>query len=763
MIRIREFWKYLTASHPRIKNEEEQINSQLLSRLLVILLPVAFLFLWSLSDVYGTSTTVIPNRVVFGILILILVGVYGVNRLGYFQLAVGAIFFLGSVSIFTEAALDKDFTDLAFLLLLMPIASLFRPARSLFFLGLIYIGGSISILFTFPVFQTTIIVQIILPLLILGTILNIIVRLHRDRLESLRNQKIIAGELRYSLAMEAVNDGVWDWDLKTDEIYFSPRWKAMLGYKEGEIGKGTDEWFERVHLQDQVRIQEDLKQHMKGDISRFEGEYRMRHAKGDYLWMHYRGSALRDTNGTAYRMVGSQTDITGRKLAEERLAHNALHDALTGLPNRVLFMDRLTQRLEHTRRHPDQRFAVLFIDLDRFKIINDSLGHAVGDKFLIATARIIQACLRPEDTISRLGGDEFAILLEEVNGIKDAIRVTERIHSRLNSATMIGAVNRSTTASIGITLFNGNYTNPQDMLRDADTAMYRAKALGGGRHQIFDTTMYAKALAILQLEADLKRAVENQEWQIYYQPIVSLASGEIAGVEALIRWMHPQQGIVSPLEFISAAEETGLILTIGEYMLRTACAQVQAWRDADHPKLWASVNISRRQFQEQKLLKIIKQTLNEAGLHSDGLRLEITESVVMKDLAHSIRVINEFNDMGVHVSLDNFGNSYSSLSHLKQLPLKALKIDRSFVQDMELDRKNEAITSAIITLGHTLSLEVIAEGVETEGQLAFLRSQACDEAQGFLFSQPVPDEELGRILKYSKPMQFPLRSTPGSS
>jgi diguanylate cyclase (GGDEF)-like protein len=328
-----------------------------------------------------------------------------------------------------------------------------------------------------------------------------------------------------------------------------------------------------------------------------------------------------------------------------RLAHDALHDALTWLPNRILFMDRLGQRLEHTKRHPDDLFAVLFIDLDRFKVISDSLGHSVGDKFLVATAQRLQACLRPEDTISRLGGDEFAILLDEIADASDAIRVAERIQNRLMSTTMLASVGRSSSASIGITLFIGQYNNTQDMLRDADTAMYRAKSQGGGRHQIFDTAMYASALATLQIEADLKRAVEEEEWQVHYQPILSLASGETTGAEALLRWKHPQRGLVSPLEFITVAEETRRILPIGEYVLRKACRQARIFRESGHPRLWISVNISGRQFQDQNLLTMVEQTLAETGLAPDGLRLEVTESVAMRDLAHSVRVLKELSSL----------------------------------------------------------------------------------------------------------------------
>jgi diguanylate cyclase (GGDEF)-like protein/PAS domain S-box-containing protein len=553
-------------------------------------------------------------------------------------------------------------------------------------------------------------------------------------------------EERYSLAVRGANDGLWDWNLKSGEIYFSPRWNSMLGFDESEARSSPEEWFKRVHPQDLPKLQAAISLHLNGDTTYFECEYRIRHANEDYMWMLCRGLAVRYADGRAYRMAGSQTDITDRKWVEERLAHDALHDSLTGLPNRVLFVDRLRQRLEYAKRHPDDLFAVLFMDLDRFKVINDSLGHSVGDTFLASVAQHLRSILRPDDTVSRLGGDEFAVLLNGVNDVSDTVRVAERILAQLKSTDMLRSVNRSSTASIGIALYKGNYTEPQELLRDADSAMYRAKASGGGRYQIFDSTMYENAVALMQIEADLKLAVENQEWQVYYQPIISLESGEVSGVEALLRWIHPKRGMILPLDFIHVAEETGLIMQIGAYVLREACAQAKTWRDSHHPKLWVSVNISGCQFQNKNLTREVEGTLRETGLAGDGLRLEITESVAMKDLTHSINVLNELNKLGVSISLDDFGNGYSSLSYLKQFPLKVLKIDRSFIQDNDSNKNGEAITSAIIFMGQTLSLEVVAEGVETQEQLKFLKSQFCDEAQGFLFGRPMPAEEFGKLL-----------------
>jgi diguanylate cyclase (GGDEF)-like protein/PAS domain S-box-containing protein len=560
-------------------------------------------------------------------------------------------------------------------------------------------------------------------------------------------KKLRDNESRHDLAIRGTNDGLWDWDLLRNEIYYSPRWKAMLGFKENEIGKSPEEWLKRVHLDDQKRLYQNLGSHLKGKSPRFECEFQMQDANAHYIWMLARGVAQLDAQGKPYRMAGLQTDITSQKLAEERMAYGALHDGLTGLPNRELFMDRLSQRVEFTKRHPDSLFAVLFMDIDRFKVVNDSLGHAMGDQLLVSLARRLQLCLRPEDTISRLGGDEFAILLHEVSDVNDAIRVAERFQARMKETTVLSAVSRTTSVSIGVLLFNKMYTHPQDILRDADTAMYHAKALGGGCYQVFNPSMHIKAVALLQLEGDMKRAVADQEWQVYYQPILSMSNQEICGVEALVRWNHPRRGLLMPQEFIHEAEDVGLILPIGEFVLRTACLQVKAWRTAGFSNLWVSVNISGRQFEDHDLVQKVSQILAETGLPSEALRLEVTESVAMQDLNYSIDVMNELNGLGVQVFLDDFGNGYSSLSYLKRFPLCALKIDQSFIQDIMVNKNSEAITTAIIAMARSIGLEVIAEGVEKEDQKSFLKGLFCDQVQGFLFSEPLPANALITYLQ----------------
>lgn len=565
----------------------------------------------------------------------------------------------------------------------------------------------------------------------------------------LMERRLRESEERYALAVRAANDGIWDWDLVSNEVYYSPRWKEILGLGENEVGTGPEEWFSRVHPDDRANLQVDVVSHLKGLTPRFESVYRIRHSNGEYLWVLSRGLALRNGSNMASRMAGSQSDITARKLAEERLAHSALHDSLTGLPNRVLFMDRLEYRLEHTKRNPDDLFAVLFIDLDRFKVVNDSLGHAAGDQLLTMVANRLKQCVRPEDTVSRLGGDEFAILLNDVKSVEDAYSVADRIRANMvTTAMLLGGVERSMTASIGIAMFSKNYVSAGDLLRDSDSAMYHAKALGGNRSHLFDISMYTNAVELLQIEGDLKRAVEREEWLVQYQPIISLANGRIVGAEALLRWAHPQRGILLPKQFIHVAEETGFILPMGDFVLRTACRQAKAWRDAGRTDLWVSVNISCHQFQDRSIVERIAEILSDTGLPSDGLRLEITESVAAQDLEHAISVVKALGELGVRTSLDDFGIGYSSFNYLKRLPIKSLKIDQSFIHDMDLNKQSESLALGIISMARSLHLEVVAEGVEKESQLAILREQLCDNVQGFLISHPVSGLVLDSMLAH---------------
>ncbi len=430
---------------------------------------------------------------------------------------------------------------------------------------------------------------------------------------------------------------------------------------------------------------------------------------------------------------------------EAKLKHHALHDELTNLPNRFQFTRRLKRANEQAKKDKEYMFAILFMDLDRFKLINDSLGHQIGDHLLIAVAQRLENCIRPNDIVARFGGDEFAIFLDNISDVSDAIRMSKRIKTVLSLPFNISGNEIYTSGSIGIASSATGYDNVEDILRDADSAMYRAKSHGKARYEIFDTEMHNNAIKLLKLEADLRQAIEHNEFLVHYQPIVSLTSGRIIRAEALIRWEHPQRGIISPLEFIPIAEETGLITAIGEWVLREACARNKAWHDEGYDHLVMDVNFSVRQFQQQDLLELIKRILTDTGLSAEFLNIEITESIAMEDL--SIDVLNDLTAMGVQTSIDDFGTGYSSLGSIKNFPISVMKIDKSFVQDIADSSDAKAIIKAIIAMAKSLKIKVVAEGVETEEQLSFLRSHHCDEIQGYFYSRPVPDEEFTKLLK----------------
>lgn len=560
-------------------------------------------------------------------------------------------------------------------------------------------------------------------------------------------------EERYALAARGANDGLWDWNLKTNQIYYSPRWKTMLGHDDPlEIGSDPEEWFHRVHPDDREQLQRDINAHLAGLTPHLENEHRMFHVDGSYRWMLCRGLAVRDGQERTYRMAGSQTDITRRKRAEERLLHDALHDALTGLPNRTLFSEKLKRSIGHAKRRPNYLFAILFLDLDRFKVVNDSLGHLIGDQVLIVIARRLESSVRPGDSVARIGGDEFVILLDDVKDTDEVLSLATQLHDKVSAPINLNEQQVFSSASIGIVLSQDVlssrlYGRPEELLRDAGTAMYQAKALGRAQFQIFEVSMRARAVALLALETQLRRAIQKQELEIYYQPIVSLATRRITGVEALLRWQHAEHGFIAPTDFIPLAEETGLIVPLGEWLLRTICEQARAWHEAGYSGLRVAVNVSMRQFRERSLPALIDQILADIGLPSQILELEITESIAMQNVEFSLATLNELSAMGLQLSIDDFGIGYSSLERLKRLPVQTLKIDQSFVKDITNDGNDATIVTAIIAMAHSLNLKIVAEGVETEEQLAFLRTEGCDEVQGYLFSKALPAETLTQLLQ----------------
>jgi diguanylate cyclase (GGDEF)-like protein/PAS domain S-box-containing protein len=561
-----------------------------------------------------------------------------------------------------------------------------------------------------------------------------IVAISRDITEKKQWEEALrASEERYALALRGSNDGIWDWDLLADRVVFSHRWKEMLGYEDLEMADDPVEWFSRVHPEDLDRLRLDLDTHLEGYTEHFRNEHRMLHATGDYRWMLSRGLAVRRSDGTPTRMAGSQTDITDRKV----------HDPLTGLPNRALFLDRLDGALRRARRHHSS-LAVLFLDLDRFKVVNDSLGHQAGDQLLTRVARTLESCMRPEDTVARIGGDEFTVLLESIQEIGDAVLVADRIHLELADPIHIGNQEVFTSASIGITMSTAGREEPGDLLRDADTAMYQAKAISAGRYQVFDSEMRQRAVEQLSLETDLRRALERKEFELFYQPIIDLKSAEISGFEALLRWQHPSRGLLPPFDFIPTAEETGFILPIGRWVLHEACKQLRTWHQefVNTRGLKMSVNLSPKQFRHPKLVKHVRDALSGSGLEAGSLQLEITESAFIDNVESAIEMLGVLRGMGILVAIDDFGTGYSSLSFLDRFPIDILKIDRSFISKIELAGKQRDLVETMIQMAGKLKIDVVAEGVETQAQRQRLEGLSCRFMQGFSFSEPVPAEQI---------------------
>ena len=561
-------------------------------------------------------------------------------------------------------------------------------------------------------------------------------------------QALRESEERYALAVQGANDGLWDWDLRTNLIYFSPRWKSILGLADGDVGRDPDEWYNRVHCEDVERLKLDISAHMAGLTPHFENEHRILHRDGEYRWVQSRAMAVRDEDGVAYRMAGSLTDITDRKNAEQRLLHDAFHDTLTGLPNRALFLDRLSLAVERSKRRKDFTYAVLFLDLDRFKDINDTLGHMLGDQLLVHIGNMLANGLRSTDTVARLGGDEFVILMEDISDFQGILRVADWIHEKLKAPIPLRDHQVFISTSIGIVSGGLNYARPEDILRDADIAMYSAKAHGRARSEIFEPDMRVRISQRLLIESELRQAIEREEFVVHYQPIVALESGQITGFEALIRWQHPTRGLLNPAEFLFIAEETGLIIPIDRWVLRKVCSQMKSWQDSYpiNPPLTVSVNLSGKEISKPDLVDYIQKALEESGLNPGCLKLEITENVIMETSLFTSEVFRRLQALGVQVQIDDFGIGYSSLSYLSQFPVNALKIDQSFINKMAVDNSQLKIIQAIVMLAHRLDVVVVAEGVENEEQMARLRALGCEYGQGYFVSKPLDTTRIQTML-----------------
>jgi len=568
-----------------------------------------------------------------------------------------------------------------------------------------------------------------------------VIRLHADTLAALEAAR--RSEERYALAAAGSNDGLWDWDVATNALYCSARWREMIGLEAGVVTT-FEQWLEHAIEEDRPGLLWALRSHAEAGRSHFEHEYRMRHVDGSTRWVLCRGIAVRDATQRAVRMAGSQTDITEQRRIRDSLAQAAQHDPLTDLPNRTLFRELLQRAIHQNERQSAPGYAVLFIDLDGFKQVNDTHGHVIGDRFLTGIAARLQTQLRPGDSLARLGGDEFAVLVEDFETTEDVIAIAARLQQSLDEPVRAGAHQLPASASIGIVVGTPGYRTVDAILRDADIAMYRAKAAGRGGYELFDAAMYASALDRLRVETELRRAIEGNALTVFYQPIVQLPSSEICGVEALVRWVRTDGTVAQPLDFIPIAEETGLVVPLTYNVLRQACHQVAAWQQMYSRPLDLSVNISSRLFTRPEFIDRVEEALADSGLLPGSLRLEIPESVLID---HSDVVDQHFErlrTMQVAVHLDNFGSGYASLSCLQRYPVDALKLDKSFVARM--GTANEGVGGAIVRMARELGIGLIAEGVETAAHAEQLRALECPHAQGYLFSQPLTASELASRL-----------------
>jgi len=589
--------------------------------------------------------------------------------------------------------------------------------------------------------------------------INMLVLVHRVRymLRARRTlDKMLQSEERLAKAQRLAKLGNWEWDLKSGEVHWSEEMYRLFGMDPGDWQPSRDKQLERVHPADKETVSRALVEALR-NLRPYSLDFRIVLPDGTERAVHEEAECVFDRQGAAVRMMGATQDISDRKEVEGQIRLLAYYDGLTLLPNRRLFMEKLDLALENARRR-EGSLAVLFLDLDRFKQINDTLGHGAGDRLLQGVAERLRKCLRSSDAVARgeattvtddvarLGGDEFIVSITNIARGEDAARVARRVQEALEPPFKLDENEVFITASIGISLFPQDGNDLESLLKNADSAMYHAKDAGRSNYQFYSRSMNAAALQRLTLENKLRRALEREEFQLYFQPQIDVRSWSIIGAEALIRWRHPDLGLVPPAEFIGLAEETGLILPIGDWVLRTACAQARTWQEAGHGPLVIAVNISGRQFRGKGLVQTVSQTIGGFGIDPKRVELEITESVLMQSVEETVGTLKALRAMGPRIAVDDFGTGYSSLSYLRRFPIDTLKLDQSFIQDSVKDRGTAAIVAGVIDMAHGLGLEVIAEGVETAEQRTLLFQDGCHIMQGYLFGRPVPAAEFEQLL-----------------
>ena len=580
------------------------------------------------------------------------------------------------------------------------------------------------------------------------------IRIYLIRRESKKREEL------FQIVTENAADMIALVDVKGNRLYNSPAYKRILGYSAAELGETSA--FDQIHTDDRFKVLEAAREARSTGVGR-KLEYRIRHKDGSWRILESIAGTIRDAKGEVAKLVIVNRDITDRKRAEQQAEHNSFHDGLTGLPNRRLFLDRLQQLFERAQRNPQSQYAVLFIDLDSFKIFNDTMGPAAGDRVIVEVGHRIETSLREQDTVSRaqnqidipdavlsrMGGDEFTILLEGVTDPSDAMRVAQRLLLAVTRPFAMDGREVCPSASVGIAISAITHTRAEDVLQDADVAMRRAKAVGGSRCEVFDEAMHNRAVNHLKLEAELREAIAKRQFCVHYQPIVKLATKQIIGFEALLRWNHPDQGLISPHHFIDAAEDSGLLIATGHWLILEACRQSQTWKNQypAMPAIPVSVNISGRQFADASFVTELQAAIRDTGIEPSRLQLEINEAVLSDDPKLTNSVLSALKQLGVTVILDDFGTGNSSLTGLRLFPIEALKIDSSLISGMLADREASEMVELIILLSHKLKLKVIAEGIESAKHGERLRELGCEFGQGHFFSRPVEPDAAGKLLR----------------
>jgi diguanylate cyclase (GGDEF)-like protein/PAS domain S-box-containing protein len=597
-----------------------------------------------------------------------------------------------------------------------------------------------------------------------GLVLYQQARIYRIR-KNFRNREEL-----FRIVTENAADMIALVDMKGRRLYNSPAYKRILGYTSAELGETSA--FEQIHPDDRMKVLEAARSARQTGVGK-RLEYRIKRKDGSWRVLESVAGTIRDAKGEVAKLVIVNRDVTDRKLAEQKLEHNLFHDPLTGLPNRRLFLDRLQNLFVKAKRDPAHHCALLLANIDRFKAFNESLGTAAGDQILQEICRRIGACLRQGDTVarnenggtepvlSRLGGDEFTILLDSITEASDALRVAARVQAAVAEPLFIDGREVRVSVSLGIALSTDAHERPEDLLKDADVAMRRAKALGGSRSEVFDEAMHTSAVGRLRLEQDLRTALTERQFRVYYQPVLHLESRRVVSLEALLRWEHPAQGLISPYRFIDAAEDTGLLVVIGHWLMLQACRQLREWDagELSAPSVSITVNVSARQFADAHLVNDIQDALRETGVDPARLHLEMTEGVAAADPRLTTTVLSHLKHMGIGVILDDFGTGSSSLSGLRQFPLEGLKIDRALVREMQTDRTAADLVEVILTLARKMNLKVVAEGIETGKQVERLRELGCEFGQGYFFSQPMAAKQ---VLQFLRQQAVPARMSAGA-